>query len=291
MAVIKDLFLNPAFAAMILVATGLEQGAYMFGAAVKSRFPSLRSAAVGTIAAAVLYGLAGALITGRLGEGMAAAIILGAARWFTGKIKRGLPPSLFTGVAAITVPYLAVAVWWMLALPETVVWFWEGLRLVSERVSGEASLLTGPTAASVLLKASAYIFIGGGGTVVTRAALGLPDAFDYEGASLAPGGDHRGAASPGTRLGDASSEVAAALSPEDEELYRWGRMIGNLERFLILTLALYGQYASIGLVLAAKSVARFDMARHRAEYFLVGTLTSLTLALTVGLVISSLTSG
>lgn len=46
--------------------------------------------------------------------------------------------------------------------------------------------------------------------------------------------------------------------------------------------------AAVGFVLAAKSVARFEMIREHAEYFLVGTLTSTGLALTVGLMVHSL---
>lgn len=60
------------------------------------------------------------------------------------------------------------------------------------------------------------------------------------------------------------------------EEYRIGRMIGILERFLIIDFALYGRYGAIGLVLAAKSVARLEDLQSRtfAEYDLLGTLMS-----------------
>lgn len=67
-----------------------------------------------------------------------------------------------------------------------------------------------------------------------------------------------------------------------------GRIVGNFERFLIVTLVLLDQYTAIGFVLTAKSVARFKQIeedRAFAEYYLVGTLTSSTIALVVGLLI------
>jgi hypothetical protein len=66
-----------------------------------------------------------------------------------------------------------------------------------------------------------------------------------------------------------------------------GRAIGVLERAMALTLVLLGQYGALGLVVAAKSLARFKALEDRefAEYFLVGTLASLLLALVAGLAV------
>ncbi|OLC05631.1 MAG: hypothetical protein AUH42_07200 [Gemmatimonadetes bacterium 13_1_40CM_70_11] len=64
-----------------------------------------------------------------------------------------------------------------------------------------------------------------------------------------------------------------------------GRMVGILERAIALTLVLLGQFGALGLIIAAKSLARFKAFEDRefAEYFLVGTLASLLLALLGGL--------
>jgi hypothetical protein len=63
-----------------------------------------------------------------------------------------------------------------------------------------------------------------------------------------------------------------------------GRIIGILERALALTLVLLGQYGALGLVVAAKAIARFRGLEDRdfAEYFLIGTLASLLHAVIVG---------
>lgn len=56
-----------------------------------------------------------------------------------------------------------------------------------------------------------------------------------------------------------------------------GRKIGTLERFVMLILLYLNQYSAIGLVLTAKSIARYDRITKDAvfaEYYLLGTLIS-----------------
>lgn len=71
---------------------------------------------------------------------------------------------------------------------------------------------------------------------------------------------------------------------------RMGRAIGILERMMVLTLVLVDQWAALGLVLAAKSIARFRELEDRrfSEYYLIGTLTSLLVAITTGLAVKFL---
>lgn len=59
-----------------------------------------------------------------------------------------------------------------------------------------------------------------------------------------------------------------------------GRLIGILERLLILFAVLAGEWSAVGLVLAAKSIARFKELEDRdfAELYLVGTLASVLVA-------------
>lgn len=68
-----------------------------------------------------------------------------------------------------------------------------------------------------------------------------------------------------------------------------GRLIGELERTITLVLILLGQWAAIILLLAAKSIARFEELKERrfAEYYLVGTLSSLLVAILVGLALTA----
>ncbi|MPN60962.1 hypothetical protein SDC9_208695 [bioreactor metagenome] len=56
-----------------------------------------------------------------------------------------------------------------------------------------------------------------------------------------------------------------------------GAFIGSLERLIIVLLLSVNQYSAIGLVLTAKSVARYDKISKDqifSEYYLLGTLLS-----------------
>jgi hypothetical protein len=72
---------------------------------------------------------------------------------------------------------------------------------------------------------------------------------------------------------------ADAGRPHRRGFDQGGKLIGQLERALIFLLILAGQPASIGLLIAAKSVLRFGELKeteHRmeAEYIIIGTLMS-----------------
>jgi hypothetical protein len=65
-----------------------------------------------------------------------------------------------------------------------------------------------------------------------------------------------------------------------------GKWIGIIERIVILTLVLHHQYEAIGLLIAAKSLLRFNEANRpeiKTEYLLIGTLISITIAILTGL--------
>jgi len=73
-------------------------------------------------------------------------------------------------------------------------------------------------------------------------------------------------------------------------LEKAGLWIGRLERILILTFVILDRYEAIGFLIAAKSVFRFGEIRdpaHRkeAEYILIGTLTSFTLTIVLGIIV------
>lgn len=82
---------------------------------------------------------------------------------------------------------------------------------------------------------------------------------------------------------DSEVSVEPTRAPLDEKEYNAGRAIGILERTLIYFFVLYNDFAAIGFVIAAKSFTRFRELdkRHFAEYVLIGTLMSSTLAILV----------
>lgn len=76
------------------------------------------------------------------------------------------------------------------------------------------------------------------------------------------------------------------LNPGDSPgLTRAGMYIGWLERFLMLSAVLVQAWAALGLVLAAKSIFRFEAIRRdrrHAEYFVIGTLVSVSEVVVIG---------
>jgi hypothetical protein len=76
-----------------------------------------------------------------------------------------------------------------------------------------------------------------------------------------------------------------SISVEDnEELLNAGKLIGNIERVLTLTLVLLNQYEIVGFIFAAKSILRFkDTDTSRTEYVLIGTLLSFGIAILLGI--------
>ena len=147
-----------------------------------------------------------------------------------------------------------------------------------------------------MLWAAAYLFVLPGGTALVRHVL---DAANPAWRALVPPPAALEAAvgapqvkrSPDARLEIAagSDENRPAAAGRAAELRR-GRIIGNVERLIVTTLVCLGQYGAIGLVLAAKSLARFPQlseSRDFAEYYLIGTLVSMAVAIGTGLALTS----
>lgn len=73
----------------------------------------------------------------------------------------------------------------------------------------------------------------------------------------------------------------------NSKTYTGGEVIGIIERLLIFTFIVFGNYVSITFVIAAKSIARFKKIEQDSEFsdkFLVGTLSSATVAIFSGIV-------
>jgi hypothetical protein len=87
--------------------------------------------------------------------------------------------------------------------------------------------------------------------------------------------------------------VTAGCRPVQETTGRAGRMIGFLERVICVVLILLGQWSSVALVFTAKSIARFKALEEQnfAEYYLLGTLASVTWATGCGLLLRWLFTG
>jgi hypothetical protein len=88
-------------------------------------------------------------------------------------------------------------------------------------------------------------------------------------------------------------DLSQTNSEESKGLPGAGRMIGMVERGIILTFILFGDLTSISFIFVAKSMARFKQLenRHFAEYYLIGTLLSFFFAIIVALIAQALVGG
>lgn len=77
------------------------------------------------------------------------------------------------------------------------------------------------------------------------------------------------------------------LPSEKDELENAGKLIGTLERILVLTLVILNQYEAIGFLIAAKSILRYkENDTTKTEYVLIGTMASFAIAMFLGIIYS-----
>lgn len=83
-------------------------------------------------------------------------------------------------------------------------------------------------------------------------------------------------------------EEAAREGDDSDQAMGSGRLIGILERSIALILIVLGEWGALALLVGVKSIARFEALKDRpfAEYYLIGTLTSLLVAILSGLLLT-----
>jgi len=84
-----------------------------------------------------------------------------------------------------------------------------------------------------------------------------------------------------------AASVEEPMEPAvDAKEYNRGRLIGDLERIVLTIVVAAGSYAALAFLVAAKGLVRFDEFENNrdfAEYFLIGSLSSVLVALCAGL--------
>lgn len=155
-------------------------------------------------------------------------------------------------------------------------WFDALLEWMAGNSHSAHSWITGhvPTLAVVL---ATYLFMIDGGTRIVRGVLSrFPGLLERAQESMAQG-------KRGKRTGVSKDQGAV----EKRERENTGEWIGILERIITLSFVLTGSYTAIAFALTAKSIARFKELENKdfAEYYLLGTSTSVATALLVGIVL------
>jgi hypothetical protein len=172
--------------------------------------------------------------------------------------------------------------------------------------------LSAERVAAISILVAVFVFVIRGGTYIVRgylkkagtvphlpatatdtlpASFTLSPSFPPESLRAAP--ETLRQVATGTPGAPAPQPVKAADSAQEgeqdldlAELNR-GRLIGNLERILLTIVVAAGSYAALGFLVAAKGLIRSEEFEKRdfTEYFLIGSLTSVLIALSAGLVI------
>ncbi len=132
-----------------------------------------------------------------------------------------------------------------------------------------------PLVAALIIAAGLVLDTNGGTVVVRKLLERYPEVIPQDNSS-----------DPLTTSGS-TPPVRGIPAVPNLRRYAMGRTIGVLERTLLFIMVLFGQWGALGLVLAAKSIARAGEFRNRnfAEYYLIGTLASTLVAIVTGLTV------
>lgn len=148
-----------------------------------------------------------------------------------------------------------------------------------------ASIAPAQAAALCILASSLFVVVRGG-TYIVRGILRKSGTLPSKSQPNSPAVDPP-AKNPSISSIAASTEQPA-VSTIDVEEYNRGRLIGNLERILLTIVVAAGSYAALAFLVAAKGLVRadeFEKSRDFTEYFLIGSLASVLVALAAGLVL------
>ena len=138
------------------------------------------------------------------------------------------------------------------------------------------------TAGAFVVDQAAHVAALLGIAWLLRAAAGVPDfaGVGYS-AMVAAGGFVVTVQGAGYYIGKFTKRLLEENGLQLDGLVGGGHRIGQLERALIFVFIFVGHPAGIGFLVAAKSILRFEEAKKQklAEYVLIGTLLSFTLAI------------
>jgi len=91
----------------------------------------------------------------------------------------------------------------------------------------------------------------------------------------------------GTLLANLQRQLAEGGGQSEEGLRYAGRLIGFFEAFIVVTLVAVNQWSAISFLVAAKAIGRFKQMDNQrfSEYFLIGTLANVSVAIIGGMII------
>jgi hypothetical protein len=157
--------------------------------------------------------------------------------------------------------------------------------------------LTAEQISAMCITATTMLFVVRGGTYIVRGCLDKSEALPHKQSSAAMKNtvtvesdaaeiDSSGRTIAISKIETVSQEVLAENNERyDIEEVKRGRIIGNLERLLLTLVVAAGSYAALAFLIAAKGLIRSQELQERdfAEYFLIGSLSSVLVSLCAGI--------
>lgn len=201
--------------------------------------------------------------------------------------------TLFQPLVRYRLPMQRLAVFevvWITAFVALSLWVIRYFELAAQRMS---DLMSSAQLAALCIFASTLFVVVRGGTYIVRGVLqqsGVVPSKKRSNASSEQSPTSSQTPVPESEASGPPTSIAASVEPlapptDDVEEYNRGRLIGNLERIVLTIVVAAGSYAALAFLVAAKGVVRSDEFDNRdfAEYFLIGSLTSVLIALCAGI--------
>jgi hypothetical protein len=150
--------------------------------------------------------------------------------------------------------------------------------------------LTAEQLSAISIMGATMLFVVRGGTYIVRGCLRKAGTLPIEPHKVAEDGTRESDLTlpklPVPQVeGDPPSAATDSENQIDTQEINRGRLIGNIERLLLTIVVAAGSYAALAFLIAAKGLIRSNDLRERdfAEYFLVGSLSSVLVALCAGI--------
>lgn len=129
-----------------------------------------------------------------------------------------------------------------------------------------------------------YLFSIRAGTLLTLKIINLPKDYNIEDKDIRKRvglGKAEVAATIGKEL--IGSDISENSKIEEDKRKRYGKVIGVIERMIIISAILINQFQVVALVTAIKSIGRFkELTNKTSDYYIIGTLASFSIAFFIG---------
>lgn len=132
----------------------------------------------------------------------------------------------------------------------------------------------------IILVIAGLLFSINGGTILSQLIIKLPEEWIEQ----QEGNNVRNVHSAMQETAVTAEEGSPSESGREKEgMKRYGKIIGNIERILIISAILINHYDVIAIIIAIKSIGRFkELDGKTSDYFIVGNLASLSIAFFIG---------